>query len=99
MQCRPYLHPEVLALKQHDASLNRALARSKRVGDALLKAEEEESATIKQLGNELLSKNRQVAGHGRVVFHGGAITACWVHCIMLLTLPFRLDHHEALPAA
>uniref|UniRef100_A0A7S0RHF0 CHCH domain-containing protein n=1 Tax=Chlamydomonas leiostraca TaxID=1034604 RepID=A0A7S0RHF0_9CHLO len=50
------LHPELLAMKQQDRSLAHALARSKRVGDALLKAEEEELSKIQALEGELLSK-------------------------------------------
>lgn len=52
------LHPEVLALKQQDRALSQALTRSRRVGDALLKAEEEEVDKIKTLEGELLSKYR-----------------------------------------
>lgn len=57
---RPLMHPEVIAMKQQDAQLARALARSKRVGDMLLKAEEEEAAQIKALGQELLQKYQWV---------------------------------------
>mmetsp|Transcript_8718 Transcript_8718/g.15079 ORF Transcript_8718/g.15079 Transcript_8718/m.15079 type:complete len:146 (+) Transcript_8718:75-512(+) len=52
------MHPEILALKQKDAQLAKALTSSKRVGHLLVKAEEEESLKIQQLGQELLQQYR-----------------------------------------
>ncbi len=58
LMSRAVLHPELLALKQHDVHLAHALATSRRVGSALLKAEEEEAGKLKALTDEMLSKHR-----------------------------------------
>ncbi len=55
---RAILHPEFLALKQQDIQLSRALTTSKRVGNLLLKVEEEEVKKVGEVAAELLSKHK-----------------------------------------
>ncbi|KAK9792073.1 hypothetical protein WJX73_008922 [Symbiochloris irregularis] len=47
---------EVLALMRRDRELQQALQRSRRAGDLLLKAEEDEVAAVNQLVSDLLQK-------------------------------------------
>ncbi|GFH14305.1 cytochrome c oxidase assembly protein, partial [Haematococcus lacustris] len=55
----PIVNPEVLAIKQQDPRLSRALTHSRQVGQLLVKHEEEEAPKISQMADDLLQHHSE----------------------------------------